>query len=192
VSRTSIGRDLKGAGRRKHREFAFSSEFFVGLTVGLVVAVGAFLWQQREIMATQTATIGQVGASSSSQSVIEPVTPDEAIPVFDFPKILVTREVIVDKRDGDVDLSTRPSTPILKPGAYVLHFGIFKDQFRAEQLQAKLQQLGIRPELQRIVIDNAMHYRVRMGPISDLGELNRTRALLNRSEVNSESIRVGE
>lgn len=192
MNRTSIGRDLKGAGRRKHREFTFSSEFFVGLSVGLVVAVGAFLWQQREIMAIQTAAIGPAGAVSSSQSVIEPFTPDEATPVFDFPKILATREVIIDKRDGDVDLSTRPSAPILRPGAYVLHFGIFKDQSRAEQLQAKLQQLGLRPELQRIVFDITMHYRVRMGPISDINELNRTRALLHRSEVNFESIRVGE
>jgi len=192
VSKTSIGHDLKGSRRRKRHEFAFSVDFFAGLAAGLAVAVAVYLWQQQAITAVRSDTIGRAATPRPAQSAIEPATPDEVVPVFDFPTILPTREVVITEHDGSADSSTTPSAPILRPGAYVLHFGVFKDESRAERLRAELMRLGMPSQLQRIVIDKVVHYRVRMGPISDLAELNRTRATLHRSDITAESIRVGE
>jgi len=192
VSRTSIGHDLKGARRRHRNEFVFSTEFFVGFTAGLAVAVGVYLWQQQTINAIQVGVIGTTKAPSPSASVIEPETSEEADPDFDFPRVLPTREVVIVEKSSNTDAAPLPSSPILRPGAYVLHFGMFKDEARAEQLSVKLLRLGIRSEIQRLTVDNLEHYRVRLGPLSDLAELNRVRALLNRSDIETEVIRVGE
>jgi cell division septation protein DedD len=52
--------------------------------------------------------------------------------------------------------------------------------------------LGVRAAVQPIPIDTDVKYRVRIGAINRLDELNRIRAVLQRSGIYAEPIRVGE
>lgn len=190
MSRTSIGRDLKGAGRRKHREFAFSTEFFTGLAAGLVVAVAVYIWQQQTISAMQSGMMEKTVTTSAGQAASELDTQDETTPVFDFPTILPTREVIIVEQGWNADSSPVPSAPIRRPGSYVMHLGIFSEPNQAKALKETLLRLGLRSEILNITVDSEIQYRVRIGVISDLTELNRIRSVLQRSEI--KAVRVGE
>jgi cell division protein FtsN len=46
--------------------------------------------------------------------------------------------------------------------------------------------------VQRVAVDDDVWHRVRIGPISDLTELNRLRARLRAADLDAMLIRVGE
>jgi len=69
---------------------------------------------------------------------------------------------------------------------------MFKNLEEAERLQAKLLRLGVQSAVQRIAIESEVLHRVRIGPVSNLNDLNRTRAALQRAEIDTMVIRVGD
>ena len=156
------------------------------------MAGGVYIWQRQTIDAIRAGVVDTKKASPPFQSTIEPEASEQPTPVFDFPTVLPTREVVIVEQGTDRDSSPLPSAPILRPGSYVLHLGIFGEPNQAEALKAKLLRVGLRPEIQNIIVDGETQYRVRIGVISDLGELNRIRSLLQRSEIEAEVVRVGE
>ena len=74
---------------------------------------------------------------------------------------------------------------MLQPGAY-------RNLEEAERLQAKLARLGVSASVQRVSIDTDVFHRVRVGPIADLGELNRIRGKLRAADIDAVLIRVGD
>jgi len=192
VSTTRIGRDFKRAGRRGGAEFHFNREFFAGLGLGLLVAAGIFVWQQQQMrQAADAAEPSQpkpraVRRESAAGEVEEPP------PKYGFYDMLPRSEVVVPEVDPKAPAPNLPSTPIERPGVYVLQPGVFKNLQEAEQLQAKLLRLGVRSVVQRVAIDNDVFHRLRVGPINDLTELNRYRASLQRADIDVVVIRVGD
>jgi len=192
VSTTPIGRDFKRAGKRGGTEFHFNREFFAGLGLGLLVAAGIFVWQQQEMRQTADAAEPSqpkpraVRRESAAGEVEEPP------PKYGFYDMLPRSEVVVPEVDPKVPAPNLPSTPIERPGVYVLQPGVFKNLQEAEQLQAKLLRLGVRSVVQRVAIDNDVFHRLRVGPINDLTELNRYRASLQRADIDVVVIRVGD
>lgn len=190
--RASVGRDLKGPRRGRYTTFSLSKEFFTGIAAGLTVAVGIFLWSQQTI---ETAKVDP----KTTRAAERPSPADEPIeasanpsPKLTFYGTLPTREVLIPSTGDNAPSSGVPITPIERPGTYVLHFGIYRNQSLAEQLQAKLTRLGIRSEVQSIILDREVQHRVRASAISDLEQLNRVRAMIHRAGVKAEAIRVGE
>ena len=59
-------------------------------------------------------------------------------------------------------------------------------------MQAKLNRLGITAIIQRVAVENDEFHRVRIGPINDLNNLNRTRNLLRSADIDALLIRVGD
>jgi len=51
---------------------------------------------------------------------------------------------------------------------------------------------GIDSNVQRVAVDDDVWHRVRIGPITDLTELNRLRARLRAADLDALVIRVGE
>jgi len=192
VSTTPIGRDFKRAGKRGGIEFHFNRQFFAGLGLGLLVAAGIFVWQQQEMrQAADAAEPSQpkpraVRRESAAGEVEEPP------PKYGFYDMLPRSEVVVPEVDPKAPAPNLPSTPIERPGVYVLQPGVFKNLQEAEQLQAKLLRLGVRSVVQRVAIDNDVFHRLRVGPINDLTELNRYRASLQRADIDVVVIRVGD
>lgn len=78
------------------------------------------------------------------------------------------------------------------PGAYVLHAGSYGSFAEADKVKAQLALLGISSQIQKITVDERQYHRVRIGPIEDLGELNRTRKRLRDARIDVLVIRVGE
>lgn len=111
---------------------------------------------------------------------------------YDFYDMLPTFEVVVPEKDREVTRDTAPAT-IERPGVYVLQAGSYRRQEDADRIQAQLKKQGIEANVQRVAVDDDVWHRVRIGPITDLAELNRLRSRLRAADFDDALvIRVGD
>ena len=76
---------------------------------------------------------------------------------------------------------------------YVLQAGSYRQQAEADRIRAQLKMQGIDANVQRVAVDDDVWHRVRIGPITDLTELNRLRARLHDADFDDALvIRVGD
>lgn len=80
-------------------------------------------------------------------------------------------------------------TPVDTPGMYVLQLGAFTREQEAESLKARLAFVGMNARIQPVRIDRQTWFRVRIGPTSDLNQLNEDRASLQEHKFDSILIR---
>jgi cell division protein FtsN len=59
-------------------------------------------------------------------------------------------------------------------------------------VQKQLALQGVQAKVQRVAVDTDVWHRVRIGPISNLAELNKVRKQLQAAEVDALVIRVGD
>jgi len=118
---------------------------------------------------------------------------EEGAKTFDFYDRLPNFEVVVPEKDREVarERDTAPAH-IERPGVYVLQAGSYRAQEVADRIRAQLKLQGIDANVQRVAVDDDVWHRVRIGPITDLAELNRTRARLRAADLDALVIRVGE
>jgi cell division protein FtsN len=79
-----------------------------------------------------------------------------------------------------------------KPGIYVLQAGSFSEYKDADRRRAELALHGIESVIQRVSIDDRTYHRVRIGPISDLNQLNMLRSRLHQANIDVIRIRLGD
>ena len=79
-----------------------------------------------------------------------------------------------------------------RPGTYFLQAGSYRNVEDANRIQAQLARENISANVQRVALDADVWYRIRIGPIKDLDQLNRLRQQLQAAEIVSLVIRVEE
>jgi cell division protein FtsN len=175
--------------RRRALDLARFREFGVGLLVGLVLASGIFIYKSD----AKKAPLPESPRPEPQRSAKpEPVDASaEAGDRYDFYEMLPNFEVVVPEKDREVKRDL-PAAKIERPGVYVLQAGSYRNEADAQRVRAQLSLQGIDAKVQRVAVDNDVWHRVRIGPISDLGELNRMRKQLQAAEVDDLVIRVGD
>ena len=98
---------------------------------------------------------------------------------------------VVPERDLEVKRDV-PRSPIERPGVYVLQAGSYRKLEDAQRVQNQLLKLGVEANLQRVAVDADEWHRVRIGPLTDLDEVNRLRTRLRASGLEPLVIRVGD
>jgi hypothetical protein len=198
-NRRLTARDYKSV-RRGGLNLARLRDLGLGLAAGLLVAL-----------------IVYVGDHRASLGAIDPVpTPQHAAPrtvhnadvdgtaradaardgaegaggSYDFYEGLPKFEVVVPEREhgAHVDAAAR----IERPGTYFLQAGSYRNDADAERVQAQLARQNISANVQRVQLDTDVWFRIRIGPIKDLAQLNRVRQQLQAAEIVSLVIRVEE
>jgi cell division protein FtsN len=86
------------------------------------------------------------------------------------------------------DRAAKPAAPGLPAGDVVLQAGSFKQPAEAEKLQARLAQYGVDAKIQRYALQDETWYRVRIGPIATVQELDGIRAKLAEAEVEASPV----
>ena len=81
---------------------------------------------------------------------------------------------------------------IERPGVYVLQAGSYRNEADADRVRAQLALQGVDARVQRVAVDADVWHRVRIGPITNLEELNKVRRQLRAAEVDALVIRVGD
>jgi cell division protein FtsN len=188
VTRLSA-RDYKKPERRA-LNLARWREFGAGLLVGLVLAAAVFAYTHRVERAPADAprpeprrpAPADAGAAQAGTQSGER---------YDFYQMLPNFEVVVPEKERDVKRDM-PTAKIERPGVYVLQAGSYRNEADADRVSRQLSLQGIAAKVQRVAVDNDVWHRVRIGPISDLGELNRVRKQLQAADVDAIVIRVGD
>lgn len=139
---------------------------------------------------TSASTTSASTASSSSartKRATQPAAPAESR--FDFYEMLPQFEVVVPEVETAARGPTR-ARPVEEPGSYILQAGSFRTHADADRLQANLALLGIEARIQRVTIDDDVFHRVRIGPITNLDTLNRTRKQLRDAGIDAMLMKV--
>ncbi len=153
--------------------------FAAGLALGLTVALGVYLHYRDLAPAEPRAAAAKPPASAQSTEEAPPAAVDPAKELT-FYDMLPTQEVQVPKQEdkkGDARASNLPA------GDIVLQAGAFKQPTEAEKLQATLARYGVDAKIQRFALEDETWYRVRIGPIATVEELEAVRAKLAEAEI---------
>ena len=175
-----------------------------GLAVGLSVAAAIYMSdrnssrspepaaQQPASMETPIETEPAATVAAPEPAAETPAAPvSEEEPRFSFYSMLPNFEIVIPEEENDVARDS-PVAVIEQSGTYVLQAGSFTDPVDADRRRAELALLGVESQIQRIAIDERVYHRVRIGPISDLDELNRVRGRLREASIDVLRIRLGD
>jgi cell division protein FtsN len=164
------------------------------LAVGLSLSLFVLIWQNYREKHPASAALDVPKPEPRVDKPGAAADADETAKSYDFYDMLPKFEVVVPEKDREV-ASERSGTPatIERPGVYVLQAGSYRQQAEADRIRAQLKMQGIDANVQRVAVDDDVWHRVRIGPITDLAELNRLRARLRAADFDDALvIRVGD
>ena len=177
----TLSRDYKHVKRHTPGGQTFSglAGLAVGLAVGLSVALGVFLHYRGQPAPGPQPASGKPPASAQATEEAPPA-PVDSSRNFTFYDDLPRQEVEVPKAPEKTGAKAAPGLPA---GDVILQAGSFKQPAEADKLQATLAQYGIDAKIQRFALEDETWYRVRIGPIATVQELETIRSKLAEAEV---------
>ena len=181
--------------KQKQNEYPGWMWMLFGLAIGLSVAFAIY----RKDMLPEP--VAQVPASMATSLAPEKPTVEEraAEPAaaedppeerFTFYKMLPNFEVIIPEEEPDVSQDSKLEA-VQEPGLYVLQAGSFTEFADANRRRVELALQGIKSRIQRVAIGDKTYHRVRIGPLTNLDELNQIRSQLHEANIDVLRIRVG-
>lgn len=175
-------------------DFGRWREFGVGLATGLSLSLFVLIWQNYREKHPQPAATDIPKPEPRADKQRAAGDTEEGAKNYDFYDMLPKFEVVVPEKDREVaSVRGDARANIEKPGVYVLQAGSYRQQAEADRIRAQLKMQGIDANVQRVAVDDDVWHRVRIGPISDLAELNRLRARLHDADFDDALvIRVGD
>lgn len=203
-----MSRDYKNTSSRA-KPASKGSSFFPGLLIGLLLGVGIsvalaiFITGGKspfENKVTPGAVIDAEQLPITTPPAVEEkaVAEDEEKPRFDFYTILPGTETQVQEQIIPPSDTTAP-TPTPAPAApaaaateaYFLQVGAFQTEQEADNMKAKLALQGVESIVQTVeVADKGIMHRVRVGPFTDVGEINAVRAQLTQNGFPADLVKV--
>jgi cell division protein FtsN len=193
----TLSRDFKDV--RRHapaapgQPFGGWSGFAAGLGVGLAVALGVHVYHRNleTPVAEPVPAPAQTPASEAAPDDGAIASADtQAAPELDFYDMLPKQEVDVP---GAAPKDGAPAAKAPLPtGDVVLQAGSFKQTSEAEKMQAQLALVGITAKIQRASVDDETWYRVRIGPISTVEELQNVQSRLREAEITATAVTPAE
>ncbi|MGD0503097.1 MAG: SPOR domain-containing protein [Steroidobacteraceae bacterium] len=191
-----MARDYKPKRKRPGSKFSGWIGVVCGLAAGLAIAAAIYVKDHRPDAAGTKVTAktdkkhprgGELGEADNAESG----PPDDSAKSYAFYSMLPKFEVVVPEKDKDVRPDAR-AVPETRSGTYVLQAGSYKNFADADRVRAKLALQGVESKVQKVSVDNDTWHRIRIGPISNLDELNHLRSVLRKADVDVLVIRVGD
>jgi len=200
-----MARKHKSTARRKRgtRRPAQTSEYpgwvwmLFGLAIGLSVAFAVYVKDRPDapaepLVAVPPASLQEtIDDNGESESGTSASVEEEPKDRFDFYKMLPAFEMIIDDEEPVIDEDVEPQA-IEEPGVYLLQAGSFSTHNDADRRRAELALQGIVSRVQRAKVNGRDYYRVYIGPIDDLDQLNMTRSRLREARIDVMRIRLGD
>lgn len=178
---------------KKKQEYPAWLWMLFGLSLGLSVAFAVYV-KDRQPAVTQAAAPQPASMQAALDDNGESPASADAEPAknrFTFYDMLPNFEVIIPEQEPDVAADVEREA-VLQPGLYVLQAGSFSAYADADRRRAQLAMHGIESQIQRVMIDDKTYHRVRIGPTSDLNELNMLRSRLRTAQIDVLRIRLGD
>ncbi len=180
------------------------SSFLLGLFVGLILGLSVALvvaWYINKLPSPFVSRDKPAASLPGSETKAEPPAPQAATkqeekqakatpkdkPRFDFYKILPGVEEPVTEKE----LKQAAKQPSPTKDIYFLQVGAFQNISDADNLKAKLALLGVEAKIQSATLaDKGVWHRVRVGPYTNIDDLNRMRATLKQNGIDTSLIKV--
>ena len=167
-----------------------------GLAIGLSVAFAVYVNDKEpgiQVAAKQPEPASMQSTIGENNETAITALPEEAVAEdrFDFYKMLPAFEIIIDSDEPEADEDVEPQA-VDKPGLYLLQAGSFSTHNDADRRRAELALHGIVSRVQRASVNGRDYFRVYIGPIDDLDELNVTRSRLRAAKIDVMRIRLGD
>jgi cell division protein FtsN len=191
-----MARDYKPKRKRPGGGFSGWIGVVCGLAAGLAIAAAVYVKDHRPDpsgvkLAAKPDKKRSRGGDSGEADSSEAGAPDDSGKSYAFYDMLPKFEVVVPEKEKDVRPDTR-AVPETRSGTYVLQAGSYKNFADADRVRAKLALQGVESKVQKVSVDNDTWHRIRIGPISNLDELNHLRSVLRKADVDVLVIRVGD
>jgi cell division septation protein DedD len=202
-------RDYKGA-RRGQLDWQRWREIGIGLAAGLLVALVVYVSDHRAgepppvrgpdapRTLDPASKPGTAGAAARAARAARgaplgdelPGTGAAAEDSYTFYDKLPKFEVVVPEKERGARVDA--AAKVERPGTYFLQAGSYRKAEDAERVRAQLARQNISANVQRVALDTDVWFRIRIGPIKDLAQLNRLRQQLQSADIDSLVIRVEE
>jgi len=189
-------RKRRSTQQKKQGEYPGWLWMMFGLAIGLSVAFAVYV-KDREpklgIIAEQQDPASMQDTIDNNGETKEAATLEEVPPKkrFEFYDLLPAFEMIITEKEPDVDQDIEPQA-IEEPGIYLLQAGSFSTHNDADRRRAQLALIGIESRVQRARVNGRDYFRVYIGPIENLDELNVTRSRLRAAKIDVMRIRLGD
>lgn len=199
-----MSKDYKPAAKRNSTS-SKGNPFFTGLLVGILLGVGLSVGLTMYINGTDSPfnekKISQPNKDTLAEKLpkqkiaIDNALPSEENPddsaakktdnQFDFYTILPeTESTVTEKEIKDKALT-------IKKDNYFLQVGAFQEEADADNMKAKLALQGFEAVVQTASIpEKGVWHRVRVGPLSDIDQINKIRGDLTTGGFNTDLIKV--
>ncbi len=167
-----------------------------GLAVGLAVAAAVYVNDRRNppaqarnpAPASLESAVDNNGETTTAARKAEPAPgADEEEQRFTFYEMLKRSEVLVPEEKPAAG-SPEP-VAVVEPGSYVLQVGSFSTHADADKRKAELALHGIESAIQKASVNDRIYFRVRIGPTTDLDELNMLRSRLRAANIDAVRLR---
>jgi len=189
-------RDYKNATAARERKSSKGSPFFSGLLVGLVIGVGLSVMLAIFITGGKSPFENKVTPAAVIEpevEIAEPATEPESVQEaveenrFDFYTILPGSEAQVTERE----IQQKQTETVINNEVYFLQVGAFQTEQEADNMKAKLALQGMEAIVQTAEIPGkGIWHRVRVGPFSNIGQINRAREQLIENGFTADLIKV--
>lgn len=179
-----MSRDFKNIGKPDTAPSPLMGYLFstvAGLAVGLLAAFLVYVYKiQPATEAPQPATLP---APEVAAPQAEPqAKPEVPVPTFDFYTILPERDVNISEWIEETPAANAPVTETAAEpdgNLYIFQVGSFEEFEAADQLKARLALIGVKADIQRVVINGQeTTHRVRVGPYQEQTRIQETRERL--------------
>lgn len=173
----------------------------IGLIVGLAVAIGVALYinfspkpfasrnKQPEEAPKAAAKNGDAAQKTAPAEMSGKSSKPSDKPRFDFYTILPGSEEPVSEQE--IKQATKQEGAA--KDSYFLQVGSFQAAAEADNMKARLALLGLEAVIQTADIpDKGVWHRVRIGPFTNIEDMNRSRTLLAQNDIPSSLVKVRE
>lgn len=188
-----MSRDYKPSSPRtgnRRQGNPFITGLLLGVLLGVVLSVAvAFMVKGGDsvFIAKAPPAAKQENAAADTSALPQDESTDK--PRFDFYTILPGSESQVTEQE--IKQKAAQDTPVAANENYYLQAGAFQSVQEADNMKARLALLGMEAVVQTATIpDKGTWHRVRVGPFSELSQINRTRSELARNGFKADLIKV--
>jgi len=166
-----------------------------GLAVGLAVAAAVYVNDRRNLPeqarnpapASLESAVDNNGETTVARKAEAAPAGNDGEQRFTFYEMLKRSEVLVPEEKPATG-SPEP-VAVVEPGSYVLQVGSFSTHADADKRKAELALHGIESAIQKASVNDRIYYRVRIGPTTNLDELNMLRSRLRAANIDAVRLR---
>jgi len=184
----AINRDYKRSSNSSKSSNPMVTGMVIGILIGLAIALAVALYinaapspfRQRPAPA-QTPPPAPAAKPGAAKSETKPETQKNRFTYYD----------ILPGTEQPVTEQEIKQAPQGKKDQYFLQAGSFQNEVDANNLKAKLALIGVEALIQSASVpDKGVWHRVRVGPFSDIEEMNKARATLSQNGIQPSLIKV--